>query len=88
MDFLAFLYLLVISAIIALVLGNLPKLKITLPGGIITAIIVAYIGARLGAFLFGNWPFLTIQGISILPSILGAIVAILLAKTTVECCRK
>jgi len=88
MGFLAFVYLLVIGVVVALVLANLPKLKIKLPGGLTTAIIVGYIGARFGTFLFGNWPFLTLQGVSILPAILGAIGAVFLAKACVECCKK
>lgn len=88
MGFLAFVYLLVVGVIVALVLAYMPKLKIKLPGGIATAIIVGYTGARFGAFIFGDWPFLTFQGISILPRILGAIAAILLAKATVDCCKK
>ena len=88
MGFLAFVYLLVISVIVALILANLPKLKITLPGGVATGIIVGYIGARLGTVLFGDWAFLSLQGVSILPAILGAIVAILLGKACVECCKK
>jgi len=96
MGFLAFVYLLVISVVVALVLTNLPKLKlkkiklpdIKLPGGIITVIIVGYIGARLGVLLFGNWQFLSFQGLSLIPALLGAIAAILLTKTCVECCKK
>ncbi len=88
MGFVEFEYLLVISLVVSLVLAYLPKVKITLPGGITTNIIVSYIGARLGAVVFGNWLFLTFQGISILPAILGAIVAILLGKACVECSKK
>lgn len=88
MGFLAFVYLLVVGLAVALVLAYMPKLKVKLPGGITTAIIVGYIGARFGAFIFGNWPFLIFQDISILPAILGAIAAILLAKAAVECCKK
>jgi len=88
MSFLAFLYLLVVGVVVALALAYLPKLKVTLPGGITTAIIVGYIGARLGAIVFGNWEFLTLQGVSILSAILGAIAAILLAKACVECAKK
>lgn len=88
MGFLTFVYLLIIAVVVAWVLANLKKVKISLPGGIITAIIVGYIGARLGAFLFGYWPFLTLRGISLIPAILGAIIAILLAKACVECCKK
>jgi uncharacterized membrane protein YeaQ/YmgE (transglycosylase-associated protein family) len=96
MGFLGFVYLLVISIVVVLVLTNLPKLKLKkikfpdlkLPGGLTTAIIVGYIGARFGTFLFGNWPFLILQGVSVLPAILGAIGAILLAKACVECCKK
>jgi uncharacterized membrane protein YeaQ/YmgE (transglycosylase-associated protein family) len=96
MGFLAFVYLLIISIVVVSVLRNLPKLKlkkiklpdIKLPGGIITAIIVGYIGARLGVILFGNWQFLNFQGVSLIPALLGAIAAILLAKTGVECCKK
>lgn len=90
MGFLGFLYSLVIGVVIALILGiaNLPKLKILLPGGITTSIIVGYIGARFGTFVFGDWQFLTLQSISILPAILGAIAAIFLGKACVECCKK
>lgn len=88
MGFLAFVYLLVIGVIVAFILANLPKLKIMLPGGIVTSIIVGYIGARLGTILFGNWPFLSLQGVNILPAILGAIAAILLGRAYVECCKK
>lgn len=88
MSFVAFIYLLVIGAVVALVLTVLPKLKIKLSGGIITNIIVSYIGARLGGVIFGDWPFLTLHGVSILPAILGAIVVLFLAKACVECCKK
>ena len=88
MGFLGFVILLVIGVVVALVLANAPKLKIKLPGGITTAIIVGYLGARIGAIVFGNWQFLIFQGISILPAILGAIIAILLCKICVECCKK
>lgn len=89
MELLVFVYLLIISAVVALIMVYLPKLlKTELHGGITTTIIVAYIGARLGAPLFGNWPFLAYQGVSILPAILGAIVAVLLARACVECCKK
>ena len=88
MGFLAFVYLLVIGVVVALVLANLPKVKIILPGGMITNIIVGYIGARLGEAVFGSWPLLTLQGVTILPAILGAIAAILLGKACVECRKK
>lgn len=88
MEFISFLYLLVIGAVVAVVLANLPKIGVKLSCGIIATIIVAYIGARVGNFLFGNWPFLVYEGISILPAMLGAVVAILLAKTCTECCKK
>lgn len=96
MGFLGFLYLLVISIGVGLGLTNLTKLKlkkiklpdIKLPGGIITAMIVGYLGARGGVLLFGNWQFLSFQGVSLIPALLGAIAAILLAKTSVECCKK
>ena len=88
MGFLAFVYLLVIGVIVALILSNLPKVKIALPGGLTTGIIVGYIGARLGTLLFGDWPFLSLQGVSILPAILGAVGAIILGKACAECCKK
>jgi len=88
MGFLAFVYLLIIGVLVASILAKAPKIEIILPGGIATVIIVSYIGARLGAFLFGNWPFLTFQGISILPAILGALTAVLLANSAVESCKK
>lgn len=87
MGFLAFVILLIIGIVVALVLENLPKLKIKLPGGRTTAIIVGYIGARLGVPLFGNWGLL-FKGANIIPVIIGAITAILLAKSAVECCKK
>lgn len=88
MGFIAFATLLVIGIVVSVVVVILPKLNIKLPGGIITAIIVGYIGARLGAIVFGNWMFLTFRGISILPAILGAVAAILLCKSCIECCKK
>ena len=87
MTFIEFLYLLIIVVVVTVVLRYLPKVKIQLPGGIITNIIVGYIGAKLGVIMFGDWPFLTFEGISILPAILGAIVAIILANACVECCK-
>lgn len=87
MTFIEFLYLLIIVVVITVVLRYLPKVKIQLPGGIITNITVGYIGARLGVIMFGNWPFLTFEGISILPAMLGAIAAIILAKACVEGCK-
>jgi len=88
MGFLAFVILLVISGIVSLVLARIPKLKIKLPGGLVTLIIVGFIGARLGTIVFGNWAFLSLQGISILPAILGTMAAVLLAKVYVERCKK
>lgn len=88
MGFLTFVYLVVIDVVVVVVLNYLPKIKIQLPGGIVTNIIVGYIGARFGGLLFGNWPVLTLQGVSILPAIVGVIVALLLAKACVECCKK
>lgn len=88
MGFLTFVYLVVIDVIVVLILKYLPKIKIQLPGGMVTNIIVGYIGARFGGLLFGNWPVLTLQGIGILPAILGVIVTLLLAKACVESCKK
>jgi len=88
MGFLIFLCRFVIGVVVALVLTYLPKIKIKLHGGITTNIIIGYIGARFGAFAFGNWPFLTFQGVSILPAILGATAAILLGNACVACCKK
>ena len=87
MGFGGFVMSAVIGVGVALVMTNLPQLKLKLPGGVTTTIVVGYLGARLGSLALGNWHFLILQGISILPAILGAVAAILLVNSAVECCK-
>ena len=86
--FLPFLYLLIISIVVSVILYFLLKIKHNLPGGYPVCLIFGYIGAWIGTPVFGKWEFLTIGEISIIPAILGAIAVILLAKAGVECCKK
>ena len=88
MGFLPFLYLLIISIVVSVVLYFLLKIKHVLPGGYPECLILGYIGAWIGTPVFGRWEFLTIGGISIIPAILGAIAAIFLAKSCAEYCKK
>ena len=88
MGFLSFVCLLIIAGVVSLLLAYLPKLKIKLPGGIVTTVVVGYIGARLGERIFGYWPFLILQDVSILPSILGALIGILLVRAWAEGAKK
>lgn len=88
MGFLPFVCLLVISVVVSLILFLVPKIQVKFPGGYPVSLIVGYLGAWLGTSVFGKWEFLSFGEISIIPAILGAIAAILLAKACVECCKK
>lgn len=88
LGFLPFLYLLIIGIVVSLILFFVPKIKVKLPGGYPVGLIVGYLGAWVGTPVFGKWEFLTRGEISIIPAILGAIVAIFLVKSAVECCQK
>lgn len=86
MEFLGFGCLAVISAVVSLILFYV--LKIKLPGGYTTSLIVGYLGAWVGTPVLGKWEFLAFHNISIIPGVLGAVAAILLARACVECCKK
>ena len=88
MGFLPFLYLLIISIIVSVVLYFLLKIKQILPGGYPVCLMLGYIGAWIGTPVFGKWEFLTIGEISVIPAILGAIAAIFLVKSCAESCKK
>ncbi len=87
-DFLSFVYLVVVSIVVSLVMARLPKVKIVLPGGLTVNLIVGYLGAWLGTPVFGKWKLCTIGTINIISAILGAIALIILANACVKCCKK
>lgn len=86
--FLPFLYLLIISIVISLILYYVPKIKVKLTGGYPVSLIFGYLGAWVGTPVFGKWAFGTCGEISIIPAILGAIAAILLAHACEESHKK
>jgi uncharacterized membrane protein YeaQ/YmgE (transglycosylase-associated protein family) len=81
--FLTFVYLAVISIVVSLIL-----IKVKIPGGYITKLILGYLGAWVGTPVFGKWEFLTLNNISIIPAVIGAFAAILLGKAIAECGKK
>jgi uncharacterized membrane protein YeaQ/YmgE (transglycosylase-associated protein family) len=81
MDFLSFLILLVISIVVSFVLHNLLKYYVT-PGlsSFFGKIVIGWLGAWLGSPVFGHWfPGLAYQEVYIIPAILGAFAALVLA---------
>lgn len=88
MGFLSFLILLIIGIIVSLVMFFGLKGKGKIPGGYQASLICGYLGAWVGTPVFGKWDFLTFYNVSIIPAILGAIAAILLALACSECHKK
>ena len=90
MDFISFLILLVIAAVVSGVLHYLLNYRVT-PGiwSFLSKVVIAYIGAMLGSFFFGEWwTVVAYENVYIVPAILGAfailIVAVDVAKTLKE----
>lgn len=80
MSFFAFLTLLIISIVVSVILF-LVKVRVT--GGLIAMIIVAWFGAWLGSPVFGYWwEALRLQGVYIVPAVLGSLVAVYLCAST------
>ncbi|MFQ5548751.1 MAG: hypothetical protein ACE5FV_10690 [Woeseia sp.] len=87
MDFVSFLVLLIIAVIVAGVLHYPLKYYVT-PGiwSYLSKVVIAYVGAHLGAYFFGQWwPGVAYGEIYIVPAALGAlaivIVVVDVAKT-------
>ena len=73
LPFLSWLWLTIIAAVISVVWYYV--LKVRSAGGFWAQAIVGWIGAWLGTPVFGNWHFLTINHICIIPAVLGSIAA-------------
>lgn len=81
MDFLSFLTLLIIAAVVAGIAhyGLNYYVKSSLDS-FFSKVIIAWLGGWLGSPVFGQWfDPLVYQGVYIIPAILGAIAAIILA---------
>jgi uncharacterized membrane protein YeaQ/YmgE (transglycosylase-associated protein family) len=84
MDFIAFLILLIISAVVSAVLHYGFKYYVT-PGiwSFCSKVVVGWIGAWLGSPVFGYWPHripsLQYENIWFIPAILGAVALIIVA---------
>jgi uncharacterized membrane protein YeaQ/YmgE (transglycosylase-associated protein family) len=76
MSFFAFLTLLIISIVVSIILF-LVKVRVT--GGFIGMVVVAWFGAWLGSPVLGYWwEALHVEGVYIVPAILGSLVAVYL----------
>ena len=73
--FLTFAWFLGVGIVVSLVWYYLCKVR--LPGGYLVELIVAWLGARIGSRLFGYWG-IDLEGLFLVPAILGAIAAIYL----------
>ena len=72
MDFMCFLWLLIIAVIVSVVMYY--AFKIRLVAGYWMQLIVSWVGAWLGSPVFGNWfEKVKLGGVYIIPAILGAI---------------
>ena len=81
MEFISFLILLVIAAVVSGVLHYPLKYHVT-PGiwSFLSKVVVAYIGAMLGPFFFGEWWTAVAYGdVYIVPAILGAFAILIVA---------
>lgn len=74
MSFSAFLTLLIIAIVISVILF---LLKVRVTGGFIVMVIAGWFGAWLGSPVFGYWwEALSVEGVYIVPAVLGSLVAI------------
>ncbi|MDH7605856.1 MAG: hypothetical protein QHH13_13215 [Melioribacter sp.] len=90
MDFISFLILLIIAAIVAAVLHFGFKYYI-IPGftSYLSKVIIAWIGAWLGTPVFGKWfEGLAYKEVYIIPAILGALAILILIVDVVKSCSK
>ena len=72
MDFMCFLWLLIIAVIVSVVMYY--AFKIQLAAGYWMQLIISWVGAWLGSPVFGNWfEKVKVEGVYIIPAILGAI---------------
>ncbi len=79
-QFLPWLWLAIIGAVVSLVWHFVLRIKSA--GGYWFQLIVAWIGAWLGTPIFGDWGFLTFNGVSIIPALLGSVAAVMLVVGT------
>ena len=84
MGFLPFVYLLIVSIVVSVILFFVLNVKGKIPGGYTIVLILGYLGAWVGTPVFGKWEFLTLGEISIIPAILGAVATILLVNACAE----
>ena len=76
LPFLSWLWLTIIAVVISVVWYFV--LKVRSAGGFWVQLIAAWIGAWLGTPVFGNWGFLTVNYICIIPAILGSVAGVML----------
>lgn len=74
---LGWLWSLIVGGVIGVVAGMITNRD--LPAGIIGNIIAGLVGAWLGQMLFGHWGP-DVAGMAILPSIIGAIILVLIVS--------
>jgi len=85
MDFLSFLYLLIIAVVVGSVLYFL---KVRLTKGWLTNVAVGWIGAWLGSPVLGNWwDVLRSGNVFWVPAIIGSAALIWLVAACQECCK-
>ncbi len=75
-EFLPWLWLTIIAGVITLVWYFAFRVKSA--GGFWHQLILAWLGAWLGTPVFGDWKFLTINGVCIIPAVLGSAAAVML----------
>lgn len=85
-DFISFLILLVISAVVSAVLHyGLKFYVIPGTGSFISKVVVGWIGAWLGSPVFGHWwEGLSYEGVYYVPAIVGAFALLVLAVDVVR----
>ena len=76
MDLVSFLIMTVIALIIGVVADDVSP--VSMPGGLLGAIFAGFIGAWAGQELLGTWGP-TLAGFSLIPSLIGAILVVILA---------
>lgn len=90
MSFLAFLILLIIGLVVAVVLHFALKVYIQ-PGllSFISKVIIGWVGARIGTPIFGEWfGGVAVDGVYIIPAILGSLALIVLLVDLVQTIKK
>ena len=86
MDFMSFLILLIISVVVCAILHFGLKYYIV-PGvwSFISKVVIGWVGARLGAPVFGSWwEALKIKEIYLVPAILGCLFLVIFAVDFVQ----